>query len=215
MRHERKGFKMTQTIPADQLQLHNLKSDFGLEYSSDPTLFPEWREDLPELTQQEQLNLDEVKIEFRHLLQYGILEPIVKMVVLSPLLKMAGFFRSPFNLVAEKSIVVSEADDLSIRGRLDLLVFQPDVWILVVEAKGLAYSVEKGLPQLLGYMLGNPHPEKPLLGLITNGATFKFVKLIHQDHPIYCESIPFALDRGDDIYTVLRILKKIGHKAVE
>lgn len=113
-------------------------------------------------------------------------------------------------MTAEKSVEVFEEDDLSIRGRLDLLVFQPDFWILVVEAKGLAYSIEKGLPQLLGYMLGSPHPEKPLLGLITNGATFKFIKLIREDPPIYCESIPFSLDRGDDLYTVLRILKKIG-----
>ncbi|MGK7933213.1 MAG: restriction endonuclease subunit R [Microcystaceae cyanobacterium] len=186
---------MVQSIPAEQLQLHDLKSGFGLEYSSDPDLFTEWREHLPELTQQEQLNLDEVKIEFRHLLEYGILEPIVKMVVLSPLLKMAGFFRPPFNLVAEKSIEVSEEEDISIRGRLDLLVFQPDFWLLVVEAKGLAYSIEKGLPQLLGYMLGTPYPDKPILGLITNGASFKFVKLIRQNHPIYCESFLFALDK--------------------
>jgi hypothetical protein len=78
---------MVETIPADQLQLRDLKSGFGLEYSSDPNLFTEWRDNLPELSQQEQLNLDEVKIEFRHLLEYGILEPVVKMVVLSPLLK--------------------------------------------------------------------------------------------------------------------------------
>ncbi|MGB5595798.1 MAG: restriction endonuclease subunit R [Crocosphaera sp.] len=201
---------MVQTIQADKLQLHDLKSKFGLEYSSDAQLFPEWRNNLPELTEQETSNLDDVKVEFRHLLEYGMLEPIVKMVVLSPLLKMAGFFRPPFNMTAEKSVEVFEEDDLSIRGRLDLLVFQPDFWILVVEAKGLAYSIEKGLPQLLGYMLGSPHPEKPLLGLITNGATFKFIKLIREDPPIYCESIPFSLDRGDDLYTVLRILKKIG-----
>jgi hypothetical protein len=201
---------MTQTIQADKLQLHDLRSNFGLEYSNDLDLFPEWRDNLPELTEQEKLNLEEVKLEFRHLLEYGMLEPIVKMVVLSPLLKMAGFFRPPFNLTAEKGVSIFEEDDFSIRGRLDLLVFNPEFWILVVEAKGLTYSVERGLPQLLGYMLGSPHPEKPVLGLISNGATFKFIKLIQQDHPIYCESFLFALDSRDDLYTVLRILKKIA-----
>ncbi|MDJ0729279.1 MAG: restriction endonuclease subunit R [Crocosphaera sp.] len=201
---------MVQTIQAEQLQLHDLKSKFGLEYRDSPDLFTEWRDNLPELREQEKLNLDEVKLEFRHLLEYGMSEPIVKMVVLSPLLKMAGFFRPPFNITAEKSVEVSEEDDLLIRGRLDLLVFQPEFWILVVEAKGLAYSIEKGLAQLLAYMLGSPNHHKPVFGLISNGANFKFLKLIREDQPIYCESISFSLDRGDDLYLVLRILKKMA-----
>lgn len=201
---------MVKTIKAEKLQLHDLKSKFALEYSRNPHLFPEWRENLPELNEQEKANLDEVKLEFRHLLEYGMLEPIVKMVVLSPLLKMAGFFRPPFNLIAEKSVELFDEDDLSISGRLDLLVFKPDFWILVVETKGLAYSIERGLPQLLGYMLSSPNSDKPVFGLITNGATFKFIKLIRQEHPIYCESFLFALDSRDDLYLVLRILKRIA-----
>ncbi|MDJ0582675.1 restriction endonuclease subunit R [Crocosphaera sp.] len=201
---------MVQTIQAEQLQLHDLKSKFGLEYRDSPDLFSEWRDNLPELKEQEKANLDEVKLEFRHLLEYGMAETIVKMVIISPLLKMAGFFLPPFNITAEKTVEISEQDDLSIRGRLDLLVFQPEFWILVVETKGLAYSIEKGLPQLLGYMLGSPNHHKPVFGLISNGANFKFLKLIREDHPIYCESISFSLDRGDDLELVLRILKKIA-----
>lgn len=201
---------MVKTIKAEKLQLHDLKSKFALEYSNDPDLFTEWHDNLPELNEQEKANLDEVKLEFRHLLEYGMLEPIVKMVVLSPLLKMAGFFRPPFNLIAEKSVELFDEDDLSMSGRLDLLVFKPDFWILVVETKGLVYSIERGLPQLLGYMLSSPNSDKPVFGLITNGATFKFIKLIRQEHPIYCESFLFALDSRDDLYMVLRILKRIG-----
>ncbi len=59
-------------------------------------------------------------------------------------------------------------------------------------------------------MLGSPNHNKPVFGLISNGANFKFLKLIREDHPIYSESISFSWDREDDLYTVLRILKKMA-----
>ena len=96
------------------------------------------------------------------------------------------------------------------KGRLDLLVFTPQFWILVIEAKGAKYSLEAGIPQVLSYMLGNPDSEKPAFGFVPNGIEFRFLKLTKQDNPKYAQSYLFALDRGDDLYTVLRVLKRLG-----
>ena len=202
---------MVQTIQAEKLIMYDVEAQFGLQFTDDAQFFPEWQHNLPELTEIEKQALDEVRTEFRHLSKYEIQEPIIKMVVLSPLLKIAGFFLPPFNLTAEKSVeVVSVDEETIVRGRLDLLVFVPDFWILVIEAKRLRYSLEVGMPQLLTYMLAHPKDDKPLFGFITNGPTFKFVKLIKQEQPIYSESFGFFIDREDDLYTVVRILKNLG-----
>ena len=202
---------MVQTIQAQNINLHDLKENFGLERTDDEQFFREWQEDLPELMDLEKQTLDEIKGDYRHLSEYPILEPIVKLVVLSPLLKLAGFYRAPFYLTAEKEVeIVSEDEGILVRGRLDLLVFTPKFWILVIEAKGAKYSLEVGIPQALAYMLGSPDADKPTFGFVTNGIEFRFLKLIKQGTPKYAQSYLFGLDSRDDLYTVLRVLKRLG-----
>ncbi|MCA1991502.1 MAG: restriction endonuclease subunit R [Coleofasciculus sp. S288] len=202
---------MVQTIQAQKISLNDLIERFGLERTDDDQFFREWQDDLPELTELEKQVLDEVKADYRHLSRYPILEPIVKLVVLSPLLKLAGFYRVPFYLTGEKEVeVISEDEGILVKGRLDLLVFTPQFWILTIEAKGMKYSLEVGIPQALTYMLDNPNPEKPAYGFVTNGSEFRFLKLTKQGTPKYGQSYLFSLDRGDDLYTVLKILKRLG-----
>ncbi|HLO52207.1 MAG TPA: type I restriction endonuclease [Kamptonema sp.] len=202
---------MVQTIQAINVILHDLKDKFGLERTDNHEFFREWQDDLPELTDAEKQALDEVKGDYQHLSEYPMLEPIVKLVVLGPLLKLAGFYRPPFYLSAEKEVEISSEDEGTIvTGRLDLLVFTPEFWILVIEAKKAQYSLEAGIPQALAYMLGSPNPEKPAFGFITNGPNFIFLKLIQQGTPKYGRSHFFSLDNEDDLYTVLRILKRLG-----
>lgn len=202
---------MVQTIQAQNITLNDLIEKFGLERTDDEQFFREWQDDLPELTDSEKQALDEVKTEYLHLSRYPILEPIVKLVVLSPLLKFAGFYRAPFYMTGEKEVeIVSEDEGTFVKGRLDLLVFTPEFWILVIEAKGAKYSLEVGIPQALAYMLGNPDSEKPAFGLVTNGIEFRFLKLTKQGSPNYAQSYLFALDSRDDLYTVLRVLKRLG-----
>ena len=62
------------------------------------------------LSDEEKQALDEVKRDYLHLSAYTILEPIVKMVVLSPLLKLAGFYRPPFYLTAEKEVQITSEE---------------------------------------------------------------------------------------------------------
>ncbi|HEY9850109.1 MAG TPA: type I restriction endonuclease [Leptolyngbyaceae cyanobacterium] len=202
---------MTQTIPAQIIELHDLIENFGLQRIEDEQFFREWQDNLPELNDLEKLALDDVKRDYFHLAEYPMLEPIVKMVVLSPLLKLAGFYRPPFYLSAEKEVRIAFEDEgITITGRLDILVFTPEFWILVVESKRAKLSLETGIPQALAYMLGNPNPDKPAFGFVTNGSEFRFLKLTREGPPKYATSYLFSLDRGDDIYIVLKVLKRLA-----
>lgn len=202
---------MVEVIQAREINLAQLSEEFGLERTDEEQYFREWQDDLPELTEQEKQALDGVKGDYLHLSKYPILEPIVKMVVLSPLLRLAGFYRAPFYLTAEKEVeITSEDEGMIVKGRLDLLVFTPQFWILVIEAKGAKYSLEVGIPQALAYMLGNPDSEKPAFGFVSNGIDFIFLKLTNQGTPKYAESYSFSLKRGNDLYTVLSILKRLA-----
>jgi len=202
---------MVDTIQARNVTLYDLEAKFGLERTDDKQFFREWQENLPELTEKEKEALNEVKADYIHLSKYPILEPVVKLVVLSPLLKLAGFYRPPFYLSAEKEVQISSEDEGTIvTGRLDLLVFTPEFWILVIEAKKAQYSLEAGIPQALAYMLGSPNLEKPAFGFITNGPNFIFLKLMQKDTRRYGRSHFFSLDNDDDLYTVLKILKRLG-----
>ena len=202
---------MIQSISASEISLAQLSEEFGLERTDDEQFFQEWQDDLPELNSLEMQTLDEVQRDYLYLSKYPLLEPLVKMVVLSPLLKLAGFYRPPFYLAAEKEVRISSEDEGTIvQGRIDLLVFCPEFWVTAIEAKKAAYSLEVGIPQALAYMLGSPDPDKPAFGFITNGNTFQFLKLVQQDMPRYAESYLFSLKRGKDLYIVLKILKRIG-----
>ncbi len=202
---------MVETITAQTIELHDLIENFGLQRIEDEQFFREWQDNLPELSDLEKQALDDVKRDYFHLAEYPMLEPIVKMVVLSPLLKLAGFYRPPFYLSAEKEVRIAFEDEgVIITGRLDILVFTPEFWILVVESKRAKLSLETGIPQALAYMLGNPNPDQTAFGFITNGSEFRFLKLTREDKPKYAMSYLFSLDRGDDIYTVLQVLKRLA-----
>ncbi|NES20524.1 MAG: restriction endonuclease subunit R [Symploca sp. SIO3E6] len=202
---------MVKTLRAQNISLNDLVEEFGLEFIDEQQCFREWQEHLPELTDLEKQTLDGVRANFRHLSRYPIVEAVVKLVVLAPLLNMAGFYRPPFYLTAEKEVKVeSEEDGIIITGRLDLLVFTPQFWILLIETKGARYSLEEGIPQALAYMLSNPHPEQPALGFVTNGLDFVFLKLIPDEKPKYAESERFSLYSQNGLYTVLSILKRIA-----
>lgn len=203
---------MVQTIPSGQIKLHEVMQHFKLERSNDVRFFPEWQTNLPEVLPTEREALDEIKANYRHLSIYPLLEPVVKIVVLAPLLKLAGFYQAPFYLAAEQGIsITSEDNGVIVQGRIDVLVFKPPFWVTVVEAKQAAYAIETGIPQLLTYMLDSPNGSHPTFGFITNGATFRFVKMVTQPVPRYELSDLFALDRQDDLSTVLQILKRFAH----
>ncbi|MEM9816394.1 MAG: type I restriction endonuclease [Cyanobacteria bacterium P01_D01_bin.6] len=207
---------MVQTLAANQVTLGDLKRSLGLQQSQDPTFFLEWQADNPTLSQHEQQLLDRVKANFLALAEEPpLLENSVKMVVLSPLLDLAGFYQKPFRIETEKSTELELQDaDTVIQGRIDVLVLQAKLWLLVIEAKRSDFAVTRALPQALTYLLSDPNPaDIPSFGLITNGTEFLFLKITQQPTPQYANSRLFSLinPQGNELYLVLPVLKSLGN----
>jgi hypothetical protein len=80
---------------------------------------------------------------------------------------------------------------------------------MIIESKRVIYSVEVGLPQLLAYLMANPHQNQPNYGMLTNGSEFLFVKLLWINKPLYGTSRLFAMRNAGDLYEVLKILKHL------
>ncbi|WP_204104353.1 MULTISPECIES: hypothetical protein [Spirulina sp. CCY15215] len=84
-------------------------------------------------------------------------------------------------------------------------------WIIAIESKQAAFSLEAGRSQLLTYMLANPHRDRPTYGLLTNGNSFLFVKLMRRNTPQYALSRLFYLfNPSNDLYSVLSVLKHLA-----
>ncbi|MCL1465584.1 type I restriction enzyme HsdR N-terminal domain-containing protein [Argonema galeatum] len=203
---------MVQTFQATEITLYDLKARFGLEIVEDEQFFREWLDNLPEITDMEKQRLDRVKASYLNLAEYPMLEEAVKMVVVSPLLDLAGFYLPPFRLITENQVQIAlEDENIVVKGKIDVLVVKDRFWVLVIESKRSGISLEAGLAQALAYMLGSPNHEKPILGMVTNGIDFQFIKLVKENTPKYALSDSFNLrDRGNELYGVLSIMKRIA-----
>jgi hypothetical protein len=204
---------------AADVTLHDLGARFGLQLSTDPTFFPEWHAALPAISDQEKQQLDRIQASYLHLVsQTSMLEDIVKMVVVSPLLYLADFFLPPLSIQSEVAVqLVIAVEELVIEGKIDILVLHNRLWLLLIESKRAAASIEVGLPQLLAYMLARPKPVQPVYGMITNGGSFAFLKLVQgQDAAHYALSRIFEMrNPGNDLYPVLAVLKHLRHLVLQ
>ena len=204
---------MVQKLQAQNISLRDLIDRFGLQFVEDLQFFPEWQENLPEITDSEKQQLDKVKAGYINLLNYPpLLENVVRMSVLDPILFIGDFYLSPFHVKAEKSVTIAEEDEgVIVTGSLDVLVLRKQFWVMVIESKQASFSIEAGRAQMLAYMLANPHPEKPSFGMITTGGSFIFLKLIKGQRPQYGLSNTFiTINRGNELYDVLKILKRFS-----
>ncbi|NET31254.1 MAG: restriction endonuclease subunit R [Cyanothece sp. SIO1E1] len=207
---------MAQVIQASELTLSEVEDQFNLRpIFDDPSFFQEWQEHLAELDASEKQTLDRVKTEFLYLNKYPMLEDLVKMVVLSPLLSLAGFYRPPIRPVLEKRVDVALKDgETTAWGRIDILALQRRVWVAVIESKQAGFSLKNALAQALFYMMANPDALQPTFGFVTNGSHFTFIKLLPGDPPCYSFSTEFSLFRPEnELYPVLRILQRLTQLA--
>jgi hypothetical protein len=190
--------------------LAQAETQFGLSRNQDPAFFPEWTSDLPDLDIAEQQRLDLIKQRYLYHRQYGhLLEGAVNFIVIAPLLEMAGFYDPPFRLRSEASIRLEVEDEHQkiYQGRIDSLILQEHLWIILVESKRTSFSVELALPQALAYMAANPSGEQPTFGLVSNGAYSMFVKVHHAQYDF---SEDFSLNRRrNELYTVLQVLNRL------
>ncbi|BAZ11563.1 hypothetical protein NIES4071_33890 [Calothrix sp. NIES-4071] len=134
------------------------RSALHLRQASDDQFFREWVEDLPKLSQQEQAGVARIKRRYDyHRIDGLLLEGTVNLIVVSPLLEVAGFLDPPFRVRSPYGIFQELEDpDEPVRGFIDTLVVQEQLWILLVESKRTSVPVLAALPQLLAYMLVTP-----------------------------------------------------------
>ncbi|NJR18587.1 MAG: restriction endonuclease subunit R [Calothrix sp. CSU_2_0] len=203
---------MVQTIQASELTLHEVKAKFGLQENTDASFFSELQDNLPELTDVEKQTLDQIKANFLYLSEYPMSEEVVKLVVISPLLSIAGFYSPPFRIRTENSIKITlQENDEEVRGRIDIWVLQEQLWVLVIESKEAGFSLKEAIPQALSYMMATPTPQRPAFSLVTNGSEFRFIKLLTQPAPQYRFSDLLTLQRSEnDLYNVASILKRLA-----
>lgn len=192
--------------------MNDLIRNFNLQFIEEQDFFYEWQENLPDISNFEKQQLDKVRAGYWNLLDYPpILENIVRMTILDPILFIGDFYINPFYLRSEEPVeIVTEDEGIIIKGRMDTLILKEQLWLMVIEAKRMSYSVEAGVAQILAYMLANPQPEKPNYGMITNGGGFMFIKLVQGTILQYATSrIYNTRNPGNELYDVLRVLKHL------
>ncbi|WP_420209150.1 restriction endonuclease subunit R [Candidatus Electronema sp. JC] len=203
---------MADIIAAKDITLHDLEEKFAIRLSEERQFFQEWQSEQIALGAEEKKFLDMARAAYMNMIKYSAMpENAVKLTVLSPLLHLADFFLPPFHIRTEASVSVSGPnEELTIEGRIDILVLQQNLWVLVIESKRAEFSVKVGMAQILSYMLADPAPGKPCYGLVTNGGSFLFLKLMPGNPPVYGISRVFdLLNPGNDLYAVLSVLKTI------
>jgi len=203
---------MVQTIQAKNVTLEELQTLFGLQLVRDEDFFREWQDELPEITDFQIRQLDQIKAGYFNLLEHPpLLEKTISLSIVSPLLFTGEFYLQPFYIKPEKSVEISEEDEgIIIKGSLDTLVLKGQLWLMVIESKRVSFSIEVGLAQILAYMLANPNPDKPSYGMIATGGSFIFVKLVKGESPRYNTSDLFGIsNRTNNLHDVLRILKRL------
>jgi hypothetical protein len=193
--------------------LSDLQIRCNLRQTDNDQFFSEWIEDLPELDTQQQAVIARIKQRYDyHRIDGLLLEGTINLLVVAPLLEIAGFLDPPFRIRSPYGIGLELEDpEETIRGFIDTLVVQERLWILVVESKRTSIPVPAALPQLLAYMLANPQSDRPIFGMATNGDEFVFLKLTQGDAPQYDASRTFSLfPRRHELGNVLQILKRLG-----
>lgn len=189
-----------------------VEEKLGLILSNDRAFFTEWMDEQPELPDIEQSRLDQIRANYLYQISDGILlEETIKMVVLSPLLELAGFYQAPYKFRAEVAVAVEAIGDQDeiLRGRIDALVLQERLWIVLIESKKTTFDLELAIPQALAYMAANPHPDQVLYGMVTNGSSYLFIKTLSQQYAI-SDLFSTRSQYRNSLGEVLRILRHLG-----
>ncbi len=134
----------------------------------------------------------QIRDDFRRYLTTGtVSEGQVKFLVLALLMRLAGFYRYPIEIILEEDIadIEVEDEDTKIKGRFDILAITKAkrtkvnafFWVLLIESKKSQIDISTGLPQLLTYAYKSLEHQESVWGLTTNGRSYQFVK-IQQGH---------------------------------
>ncbi len=204
------------TLTEEIKTLAQLERHLGIRLSDDVDFFREWFGASEPIEESDRQRLDQVRRNYLYQSDDGpLLEETIKLVMLSPILELAGFYQAPYKFRAEVSVAVETIGDGDevLRGRIDGLVLLDRLWVVLIEAKKATLDLEIALPQALAYMAANPDAKpdakRPNFGMVTNGSSTIFVKLVGQEYGVsdvfWTRSQPRT-----NFYEVLRILKALG-----
>ena len=200
------------TLQAKNLTLNEVHQLLDLQPSVQRVRFTDVL-NLPDLTE---WKMAKIRIDFQAYWQAGkVLEGQVQLLVLAPLLRLAGYYRSPVQLSLEQAIaeIMLDEEDTKITGRLDLLAARRDavtpLWVLVVESKNSQVDALNGLPQLLTYASQSLTSQESVWGLATKGFSYYFVRLISGETLSYQLLPELNLLDSDRALVLLQVLKGI------
>ncbi|MGB3642647.1 MAG: restriction endonuclease subunit R [Rivularia sp. (in: cyanobacteria)] len=175
---------------------------------------------LEPLTEFERQELLQIRTDFdNYIIESKVLEGLVKALTVFPLMRLAGFYRSPIKIALEENIadIVIEDEDTKVTGRLDILAVNKAklnaaksyFWVLVIESKNSGIDVFEGLPQLLTYAYECLEHQKSVWGLTTNGREYQFVYIQQGNPPTYQLMPSLNLMESQRAVELLQVLKAI------
>jgi hypothetical protein len=176
---------------------------------------------LQPLVSQEAEGLEVISSELFDYLENGrISEGQMQLVAIAPLLRLAGYSRSPIEYLVEEQIgsIYIEDRDTYIRGRFDIVAVNRRVqvdaqnllWILVVESKNMGASEYVGIAQMLTYAYTSLARQEAVWGLVTNGANYQFFYIEQGEKPTYRRMPSLNLLDPEPSVRLLQVLKAIG-----
>ena len=183
---------------------------FGLSRSESRDFFTEWYDQLPVSNSSDRANLEIIWRRYIYHRSGGhLLESTVMLLLVSPLLTIAGLYDPPFRIKAEESIAIDVSDsEETLQGRIDVLVLRDRLWIIVLESKKTMLSVWSALPQTLAYLMASPNGDRPTFALLTNGDDIVFVKLEGKQYGMSQVLSPLV-NRGE-LEVAWQVLRKIA-----
>jgi hypothetical protein len=183
---------------------------FGLSRSESRDFFTEWYDQLPVSNSSDRTNLEILWRRYIYHRSGGhLLESTVMLLLVSPLLTIAGLYDPPFRIKAEESIAIDVSDsEETLQGRIDVLVLRDRLWIIVLESKKTMLSVWAALPQTLAYLMASPNGDRPTFAMLTNGDDIVFVKL--EDKQYGMSQVLSPLVNRGELEVAWQVLRKIA-----
>lgn len=209
-----------QTLPASSLSLEQTHRQLGFQENYSDSF--ESRLALDPISESERQDLEQIRRDFQvYFYEKATSEGQVKFLALAPLLRLAGFYRSPLKILLEESIGKIEVPDrdIIVTGRIDLLAVNKErltqedafFWILIVEGKNTKFEPALSLPQLLSYAYKGLKTQDSLWGLLTNGGRYQFVYMYVEGASLTYQMFPFlSLLESRDAVQILQVLKAIA-----
>jgi hypothetical protein len=91
----------------------------------------------------------------------------------------------------------------------DSRFFEEWMGVVLIEAKRTTFDLELALPQTLSYMAAAPERDRPVFGMVTNGASYLFVKLMGAEYGV-SDLFGTRSPHRNNLVEVLEILRCFG-----